>query len=87
MSLGEFMASGGGDVILTIDITNSNGVVFQSTGAFAQNDAEISLFDGITLLGFFETEVGCTRLRAFAPFPPQSGGGGCGDSVIGWCWV
>jgi len=43
------------DIILTIDITNPNSIIFQSTSAFAQNNANISLFDGITLLGFFSS--------------------------------
>ncbi len=54
-ALGFLGASARADVILTIDVTNPASIVFQSTSAFAQNNANISLWDGITLLGFFES--------------------------------
>ncbi len=47
-----------GGVILTIDISNPEAVIFSATGAFAENDDidDTFLSEGFTLLDFFNSE-------------------------------
>jgi hypothetical protein len=52
------IASARAAVILTIDVTDPEKVLFTATGAHAQNnDVETSVGQGFTLLGFFNQEV------------------------------
>ncbi len=54
-----------GDVILLVDVSNPNAIVFQSTEAFAQNDATITLSSGFTLIGFFQSTIGYDQTISF----------------------